>query len=72
MANVMAKSKRHTITVLAGTISLGKYTLVNKFTLPIIELLTSLNVFAKKSHGNVAEYTNNILGTPGGTSILKI
>lgn len=63
----MKKSMRHTITVLAGTISRGKYTFVNKLEFAINELLVSLKEVEKNCQGNVAAQTSNMRGTPSGT-----
>jgi hypothetical protein len=61
------KSIRQTITVLAGTISRGKYTFVNRFELATNELLDSVNEDAKNCQGKVAAHTSKIRGTPSGT-----
>ena len=51
------KSIKQTITVLAGTINLGKYTLVSKLELAISELADSENELAKNCQGNIAAQT---------------
>ncbi len=57
------KSIKQTITVLAGTISLGKYTLVSKLEFVTNELLASLNDAEKNCQGNVAAETKRSRGT---------
>jgi hypothetical protein len=51
------KSIKQTITVLAGTINLGKYTLVSRFEFATNELLASLNAEEKNTQGKVAAAT---------------
>ena len=65
--NDIKKSIKQTITVLAGTISRGKYTLVNKLELVISELAASLKDDVKNCHGKVAAHTSKTLGVPVGT-----
>jgi hypothetical protein len=71
ITNEIRKSRRHTITVLAGTIKRGKYTLVSKFELATNELLVSLKELEKNCHGKVAAQTSRMRGTPSGTDELK-
>jgi len=52
------KSMKLTMTVLAGTIILGKYILVSMFELVISELLESLKDVEKNCHGSMAAYTS--------------
>ena len=66
MAKDIKKSIKQTITALAGTMILGKYTLVNKLELAINELAESLKAEEKNCHGSVAAVTSKILGTPSG------
>ena len=53
----MKKSIRLTITVLAGTINLGKYTLVSKFEFAINEFADSLKALEKNCQGNIPAQT---------------
>jgi hypothetical protein len=57
MMNEIRKSMKLTITVLAGTIILGKYILVSMFAFVISELLESLNEVEKNCQGSMAAYT---------------
>ena len=71
ITNEMAKSIRQTITVLAGTIKRGKYTLVSKLEFAKRELLASLNELEKNCHGNVAAETSNKRGILSGVEELN-
>ncbi len=51
------KSTRHTKIVLSGIMILGKKTFENKFELPTMELLTSLNTLENNCHKSIAEAT---------------
>ena len=66
MANEMKKSTKQTMTVLAGTIILGKYTLVRRLELAIKLFALSLKAVEKNVQGKVAAATNNTRGIPSG------
>jgi outer membrane murein-binding lipoprotein Lpp len=57
MIKEIRKSIILTITVLAGTINLGKYTLVNKLELAIREFAASLKALEKNCQGNIPAQT---------------
>ena len=59
ITNEIPRSTRLVITELAGMISLGKYTLVIRFELPISDPLLSLNALLKNCQGSIPANTIN-------------
>src|ERR1700727_2649566 len=64
MTQAIAKSKSAANTYESGMISLGKYSLVNRFAWPTKPLTALLIALEKKIHGSNAENTKRGYGAP--------